>query len=68
MEMVKTNVFTEMSLVEMQQTDGGLAITLTIGTIVSLIGGAYGLGYVIGETYSNAKSNSARSHGGGGRV
>ena len=41
-----------MTIDEMQVTDGGFAITLTIGGIVALVSGAYGLGYIIGETIS----------------
>ncbi len=55
MEMIKTNGFCEMTADEMQVTDGGLAITLTIGGIVALISGAYGLGYVVGETIANVR-------------
>lgn len=55
MEMIKTNAFCEMTTEEMQITDGGLAITLTIGGIVALISGAYGLGYVVGETIANVR-------------
>ncbi len=55
MEMIKTNAFCEMTVDEMQVTDGGLAITLTIGGIVALISGAYGLGYVVGETIANVR-------------
>ena len=55
MEMVNGKYFSELAVDEAEDINGGLAITLTIGSIVALVSGAYGLGYVIGETMANVR-------------